>query len=524
MTVVSPKRSPEQFGHPWNRGLDMPTVDAGQHTRRLFSQRRVAICLSAIIVIASLLDNTVIHYLDSDMSWLLIVADRMIAGDRLYVDVWEVNPPFSVFLYFPSAWLANVTGLKAEMLVGLSAYLWTAACLAFTAMIARRIGLFDQPRSIWLVPVTLALVLLSLPQTFGQREFFGVLAALPMLVVAAGRDERRRFAPSTLIVAGALASVTMMVKPHYALAFLFPYLYLAFRQRSVRLLFAPDVITAGVLVIGYAIATLILFPEFLRDVVPVVRDVYAWRQWSFGFLLLNSPALHGLVFFGVYVFLLTRLRFEGPHAVFALSFAGFYAAFLLMGKGFPYHALPFFVTGGIAVALAAIAYCKTETAGIAMKTALAVLVSLVVAAAVKTFERNPTATETIRNLARIYQNPSVAVIASNISIGSPFTRTVGGRWLGSYCSDWLGAYALERLSWGPDDATDRLRQYLAIALAQKHEEIVGGQPDIIVVDHFDGRWIELVLRDNAIKQELKNYETIGQEGTVEYLRRNVESR
>ena len=503
----------------------MSAADVGVQARRMFSQRRIAICLSAIVIIASLADNTVIHYLDSDMSWLLTVADRMIAGDRLYVDVWEVNPPFSVFLYFPSAWLAHVTGIKAEMLVGLSAYLWAAACLAFTAMIARRIGLFDRPRSIWLVPVTLALVFLSLPQTFAQREFFGVLAALPMLIVAVARDAHRQLAPATVIAAGALASVIMVIKPYYALAFLFPYLYLAFRQRSMRVLFAPEVIAAAVLVIGYGIVTLTLFPEFLRDVVPVVRDVYSWRRWSFGFLLLNSPALHGLLFAGVYAFLLARLRFEGPHAVFALSFAGFYAAFLLMGKGFPYHALPFFVTGGVAVSLAVIDYCRIEAAGIAAKTAVAVLVSLVGAAAVKTFERNPTGTEMIRHeIARIGENPSVAVIASNISIGNPFTRIVGGRWLSSYCSDWLGAYALERLSWGPDEATGRIRQHLAAALTRKHDEIVGGQPDIIIVDHFDARWIELVLRDDGVKRELGSYETIGKEGTVEYLLRKVERR
>src|SRR5688572_29051763 len=40
-----------------------------------------------------------------DVSWLLVVCGRLLDGAQLNVDMIEVNPPFSIWLYMPYALL-----------------------------------------------------------------------------------------------------------------------------------------------------------------------------------------------------------------------------------------------------------------------------------------------------------------------------------------------------------------------------------------------------------------------------------
>ena len=45
--------------------------------------------------------------LNTDSGWLLVAARRLLDGDRLYVDIIEVNPPLIVWLLLPSAWVGR---------------------------------------------------------------------------------------------------------------------------------------------------------------------------------------------------------------------------------------------------------------------------------------------------------------------------------------------------------------------------------------------------------------------------------
>jgi hypothetical protein len=48
--------------------------------------------------------------LNLDVSWLLVAGKRVLDGERLYVDIVEINPPMAVFAYLPAIVLARATG------------------------------------------------------------------------------------------------------------------------------------------------------------------------------------------------------------------------------------------------------------------------------------------------------------------------------------------------------------------------------------------------------------------------------
>src|SRR5258708_36919271 len=52
---------------------------------------------------------------NTDVSWLLTVGERVLDGQRLYVDVIDANPPMAVLIYLPGIVIARALGLPAEV-------------------------------------------------------------------------------------------------------------------------------------------------------------------------------------------------------------------------------------------------------------------------------------------------------------------------------------------------------------------------------------------------------------------------
>ncbi len=61
----------------------------------------IAVGLTALVAIAI---QSLWIPIDADVSWLITVSERVLSGDRLYVEIFELNPPASVWLYVPLVW------------------------------------------------------------------------------------------------------------------------------------------------------------------------------------------------------------------------------------------------------------------------------------------------------------------------------------------------------------------------------------------------------------------------------------
>ena len=142
---------------------------------------------------------------NTDVSWLIVVCEKILDGQRLYVDILETNPPFSIALYFGPVWLADELGIAAELAVQAFVYLVFLAGLVLTVVVMRRGGLFDDVPSSWLY-AALAFLMLILPgNVMGQREHIGMMLFMPMLAMMMWRAEstpRRSFQPCSAGGAG----------------------------------------------------------------------------------------------------------------------------------------------------------------------------------------------------------------------------------------------------------------------------------------------------------------------------------
>ncbi|WP_419907113.1 hypothetical protein [Hoeflea sp.] len=420
------------------------TTETVEPTRRMAAWPALAGCGIALLLsfVLNIRAGT-----NTDVSWIITIIEGQFSGKRLYVDILETNPPFSVWLYYPAVAAARILSMSPEFAVAVFTYLVGLASLGFTHRIARKGGLTTGETRWWFWPGLFA-VFLVLPGTvFAQREHIGLMALLPLLVLQAWRlneGSENRVPVLTAIAAGVAGSVIILVKPHWALSIGLPALYVTWSRRSVLSLLRPEYLTIAAIAVAYLAIVIVAYPEFLGSMYPMLQQVYMPISNARGMWL---PII---VKFAITLVPWILLRVRGtvsPVAdLAALSSMGFFAGVLYLGKGWGYHLYP-------SLAMALIASLAALEAGLrrgglearAQRYAVLIIVVAFVQAGLANHVLRGPDSRTIDMIRASNPNPTVAVIGADIGLAFPLTRMVGGNWSSAYCSDWAGAHALLRL-------------------------------------------------------------------------------
>lgn len=410
----------------------------------------VAVSLSILLV------GTAWHatgYGNTDIAWLLTVGERVLDGAVPYRDIIETNPPGSVLLYMPAVLVGRALGVDPQVVAMLLTGLACAASLALCGAVLRS-ALPPATRGPLLAVATAALVLLP-AGSFGQREHVILLASLPLLCRLAlrGGGHGPTSRPLGLLV-GAAAGISLAVKPYYALGFVGPALVVWRRAGWRGLASAPEIRSAAAVAALLLGAQLLLFPAFTRDVLPLLTRVYLPMRLPAPMLLRLPGGAAALA-----VLLATALARGRPGAPVDRSVAdtawlaavGFFAAYLVQGKGWPYHAYPCIAVGliGLGVSVA------TRTGGAAAARIWAgriVSVALAGWAAVALDEHMDIDVEApglVGAVAGVGPHPRVMSLAPDIAVGHPLVRRVDGLWVGTLMSSWIDLY-VGRIAGGRD--------------------------------------------------------------------------
>jgi len=91
--------------------------------------------IGVVFAIAILLRQVV--PLNTDGSWLFVIGERMLDGQRLYRDIIEINPPMAPFAYLPGVALARVLGVDPRHVIDAQLLLLAAASLFAVSRILR---------------------------------------------------------------------------------------------------------------------------------------------------------------------------------------------------------------------------------------------------------------------------------------------------------------------------------------------------------------------------------------------------
>lgn len=479
------------------------------------------LAMAAILVVAIVLRHVLAA--NTDISWLLTAGERVLDGQRLYVDVIETNPPIAVLAYLPGIVLARALGLAPETIVDLLVFAGIFVSLALSARILMRASVVDHMHR-WPLALLAFAVLAILPtHTFGQREHIALMALMPVLAVMAVRMKGEAPSLATAIIAGIGVAIALSFKPYFAIALLGALLVTAMVTRtSWRVVLTPECLSAAIAMALYVAVIIVLFPEFLTVIGPLVRDVYLKVHQPF-MALLEKPAV-ALWATALIAAVVLRRRggVDGPFVLLLVASAGFAAAFVLQGKGWPYHSYPMIALALLALGYARMAYVPVTGTDRLLATGAVVLLAMLFMRAMLWFDGAFDARPLQEKVARLGQRPVILAISAEPGIGHPLVRAVGGTWVSRQQGLWVAAYQdVLRTRGGVTPAQDRLLDtYAARERAMLIEDIGKRAPTLVLVDDLTGNGSDWLKAHPDIADLLKDFRAVDTINKITLMTRN----
>jgi hypothetical protein len=462
-----------------------------------------------------------------DVSWLITMCERILHGERAYVDIFETTPPVPMLLYMPGVVVARLTDVTPEAVTFAFAYASALISLGLSARILPKY-VADGGQSKWLVVLPAAVILFVLPRdVFAQREYFAAAFALPMVSVFVRHAHENVWPPLwERILAAVLAGLTIAIKPPlFALPGIVVAGYYWSRTRSLSFLISSGLLAAGVIGVAITGASLAAFPDYLGGITTLMRDVYIPVRID-AFWSLGDKGCLGVLWCVVLALILCVKQKPPVTAVLALMAAiGFLAAYFIQGKHFYYHVFPAALFGGIAVWLliyerlrAMVPKLTAKVVGAIGVYALAIL-QICILFIVGFDDGRPVMSD--RSWAAGLDHPRALAVAPDINISFPLARRIGAVWVDRIHSQWVARYTRYALRSGglTEPEREKFLHYHKQDLQWILRQIAEKMPDIIIQDVWPGdSWLTSELL--ALKPGfLDGYEVIAEEGVIRVLRR-----
>ncbi|WP_246774211.1 hypothetical protein [Bradyrhizobium diazoefficiens] len=475
--------------------------------------------IGAVFLLAILMRELV--PLNTDVSWLLVIGERMLDGQHLYGDIIEINPPMAAFAYLPGVALGRLLGVDPRHVIDVQLLLLAVASLHAVSRIVRLSPAWTEanwgPFAIWATAVVTVLPM----HVFGQREHIATLTFLPALAVYALRSDRISVPLWAILIAGLGAGITLAFKPFFAVPVALCMLASAVRARSWLVLFAPENIIAGVLVATISVGTYLLYPEYFTVTYPLVRDTYLSWSMPLSIIFLNAASL---LFAVAMLSVLLAMWGRTPNSLLlaaVLAASGFAISFFLQRRGWAYHSYPM-----VAVAMLAMGYALLVAYGAPERRRLGLAAPLILAATflfgAQWFNGNVYVGLVREAVAALKPHPRILMLSGEAALGHPLVRDIGGTWVSRQENLWIREFVrLTREKTIVDAATDtRLKDYLALERNWLIEDFRKMPPDIVLVDNLRDGWGDWVRADAELSQLLKPYTLVRSVDGIDVLRRN----
>jgi hypothetical protein len=345
---------------------------------------RVVVAAFVLLPILWSLEN-LLPPLNFDVAAILEFSEQWLRGQKLYVDLVDVNPPLIFLLETIPVLLAWAFGFDpptwmGAMTIGLG-LLSLGLFYRLTSVVERA----DRSFARTLVPLTAAFALLVLPfEGFAQREHLVLLMTLPYLQLAAARVEGIGVSRALVGSVAVLAAIGFAIKPHFLPAAILVELYVfvslgprrAFRDAVPWTMFGTWV--------AYLLYALLVTPEYFTETLPLVAKFYlnVGGETPASLLLSRTlvPLALGLGALGLVAFAIVPSPLLRALIAFA---AGAGLAAIVQAKGWSHHYYPLKASMLLAVVVVGASVLdRIVSADPAQRRApLAVLVALAMGAA-----------------------------------------------------------------------------------------------------------------------------------------------
>ncbi len=448
--------------------------------------------LALLAVVSGLLHVASPFNGNGDVAWLIVVGERVLSGQRLYVDILETNPPMSLFLYMPPIWLAKQVGIAAELTVTGWVLSWAALSLWLAWRFCAAAGIQTTAgKAVFVGAAAYGLVILP-AWSFGEREHMAAIGLLPYLLMTAGRWNG--VVPSTrrTLVVGVLAGLTLCIKPHFALILLLPTLARVAACRRMGALFTYEHALAGSIALAYLAIVVTQYPQFLAEMMELNRIAYLPSTLTPRDLLVAPSSLLTLGLITVVVLARARLR-SALAVVLLAAAAGGLCSYVLQAKGWPYHQIPTLTFGFLALVAGFVISLlerdrEAETRQLAWGESGLVVAVLAMMGffGPQLFSVRTDTRQLEAEIAKYSNAPSILIASSNLGVHFPLVRRTQARWEGRASSLWMMEGAARLLPQTRDVAKrEALLRVYRWEREMFAEDAVKSRPDMIGLAYKD---------------------------------------
>lgn len=421
-----------------------------------------------------------------DVAWLVYVAQEFLHGKILYVDLIEINPPLIVLLLAVPTKIAMAFGWPSVTVFMVACTALLLGCFAVTADLLRRYSPVFGHRLRTVAVIAAVFSLLPGPE-FGQREHLATALVLPFLALLALRIDGGRINTMAACAIGVAAGIGFTIKPHYLAAFVLLEVFAL--ARGLRR-FRPETVAVVLFALGYGIAILAFFPAYVRNIVPLVFQLYGASDASPArmlaesrYLILGGAVTGTLVAAGI-----GRQSRDPLFLVLLLFAAGGALAYAVQDKSWFYHRLPCNIALTLALLYWAVeALSRRDAPGHSARLALAAVACALGALGANAAERwadtveaalYPERTQVHRlvTLMRADGITSLFALSDTLSPAFPAVNDTGADWSSRFGTMWALRGEIWRERRGDIDASSTPIRQLVI------DDFVARRPAAVLVD------------------------------------------
>lgn len=324
----------------------------------------------------------------TDIAILTNFAERMISSGKIARDYYEVNPPLSMIVYIPEIWFKNIFSIPVYY--AHIAYVCVLILLSSVLSwgVLKRIPILNDRTRLLILGLFVIGNIVVPNYSFGDRDHLIALGLVPFMLAQAALHYKTDIPKVWLIPSLVFGTLAVLIKPHYGLIPTVLMLWRFWQHRDIHFYKAPDFLALAIGVIAYALVLFLVFPDFISIILPDVITLY---------LPYTNPAVYQELF--IFCFITgvlgaTALTFDIPKnhktLITWLTVVTFllFIPYLVQGKGFDYHRIPWMLSFAIFLGTIIYALCaRIARKGLSVMLSTAIMVAVIWAIRPLPFDR-----------------------------------------------------------------------------------------------------------------------------------------
>ena len=415
-----------------------------------------------------------------DCAWFIDVAERLLNGKVLYLDIKEVNPPLGMWMIVPIVWVAKALSISAVSVTYSTLLGMSAATLFLCNRYLTLNGLF-QSGSRHLLVLAIAVAILFFPAAFfAEREHFIILLFLPWILLRSLPSQQMSPRAYERLLVGALAGIAICIKPQSIFAPILVELILFARNRKIIETLTLENLSAAAIAIVYAISVIIFAPLFITEMISLGAKAYV-PFYGYPSYIIALNARWSIIALLIATVITIRLKtLKADTNVVALLMAasiGYLLSYAVQLKGFTYQVMPANILTWLTCAAGAVMLWQIEKKLSVHIFAAIAVGGLVLSDVPQTYVNPYTSISTL--LAKNAPNAkSIFIASTRLDDGFPFVQKRNLMWASRLPTQWLTPYVASKWQSGylpQDDIVNNAMEWTV-------SDLINMKPDIVMID------------------------------------------